>query len=77
MAREKDLGDFKRVFIIGTWMTKTSVRKTSQLASVSTGSGIKVTSGFRSMGKTSLNTAGNWLWKMYSESVMLIHYQNI
>ncbi len=56
MARGKDLRDFERVFIVGARMAGAPVTKTAQLASVS---GTKVTSAFRSVGKTSVNRVGN------------------
>ena len=59
MARGKDLSDFERGFIIGARMAGASVTKTAQLASVSIGTVTKVTSAFRSMGKTSVNRVGN------------------
>ncbi len=48
MAREKDLSDFERGFIVGAWMAGTSVTKT-QLACVSIGTVTKMTSAFRSV----------------------------
>uniref|UniRef100_A0A0E9XKT0 HTH psq-type domain-containing protein n=1 Tax=Anguilla anguilla TaxID=7936 RepID=A0A0E9XKT0_ANGAN len=59
MTRRKDLSDSEREFIIGEQMAGASVRKTSQLASVSVGTVTKVTSAFRSMEKTSVNRVGN------------------
>ena len=51
--------DFQRGFIVGARMAGASVTKTAQLASVSIGTVTKVTSAFRSMGKTSVNRVGN------------------
>ncbi len=54
MARGKDQSDFERGFIVGTQMVGSTVTKTAQLARVSIGTVTKVTSAFRSMGKTSV-----------------------
>lgn len=59
MVRGKDLSDFERGFIIGARMGGASVTKIAQLACVSIGTVTKVTSAFRSVGKTSVNRAGN------------------
>ena len=59
MASGKDLSDFERGLIVGAQMAGASVAKTAQLASVSTGTVTKVTSAFRSMGKTPVNRVGN------------------
>jgi len=61
MARHEDLSDFESGFTVVAQMAGASVTKTAQLASVSIGTVTKVTSAFRSMGKTSLNTYGEIL----------------
>lgn len=49
MARVKDLSDFERRFIVGTWVARASVTKTAQLDCIYVGTVTKLTSGFRSM----------------------------
>lgn len=53
LARGKYLSDFKRGFIVWTRVERASVAKTALLARASMGTATKVTSAFRSIGKTS------------------------
>lgn len=60
-AREKDLSDFERRFIAGTFMAGASVWESVQLVCVSIGTVAKVTSAFRSIGMT-VTTAWHCGW---------------
>ena len=57
MARREDLCNL--AFLTGAQISGASVKKTSQLSTVSKRAVTKVTSAFRSVGETSVNRAGN------------------
>ncbi len=72
IAGGKDLSDFEREFIVAAQMAGASVTKTVQLACVSVETVTKVTSAFRSVGKTSVNTVKIVVDSAHLMSVMLV-----